>query len=488
MSQEHFDVLIIGAGLSGVGTACHLTIRCPGKTFVLLEARESMGGTWDLFRYPGIRSDSDMFTLGYSFRPWTGDKALADGPAILRYIQDTARDYGVDRAIRYKHRVIRADWSNRDARWKVVAQRSDTGEEVTFTCQFLFGATGYYRYDEGYSPKFEGSETFKGQIVHPQHWPTDLDYTGKRVVVIGSGATAVTLVPAMADRAAHVTMLQRSPTYILSLPARDPIANALRRRLPDKVVYPMVRWKNVILASLMYRVSRSSPGLMKSLIRRGAERMLPRGYDLDKHLKPTYEPWDQRLCLVPDGDLFHAVAEGKAEIVTDTIERFTERGIKLTSGEELPADIIVTATGLQLLAIGGMKLYVEGKEIKLSETVGYKGMMFSGVPNMAVALGYTNASWTLKCDLVAEYVCRLIRHMDKKGYKQCTPRAPDPSVPLAPFLDLKAGYIQRSIDQFPRQASRSPWRLNQNYIKDLRMFRHSRLEDEGMEFSRGAPG
>lgn len=485
MVHEHVDVLIIGAGLSGVGTACHLQLRCPSKTFAILEARESMGGTWDLFRYPGIRSDSDMFTLGYSFRPWTEAKAIADGPAILKYIKDTARDHGVDGKIRYHHRVVRASWSTADARWAVEARRTDTGETVHFTCHFLFGATGYYRYDEGYTPQFKGTDQFKGRIVHPQHWPADLDYTGKRVVVIGSGATAVTLVPAMADRAAHVTMLQRSPTYVLSLPARDAIADALRQRLPAKMAYPLVRWKNVLLGTAMYQVSRRAPGFMKKLLRRGVAERLPAGYDLDKHFKPTYEPWDQRLCFVPDGDLFEAVSSGKASVVTDRIETFTEKGLRLASGAELEADIIITATGLNLLALGGMSVVVDGREIKLSETVGYKGMMLSGVPNLALALGYTNASWTLKCDLVAQYVCRLLNHMDEHGYRIATPRPPPPDLPLEPFLDLKSGYVQRALDALPKQGSRAPWRLHQNYMRDVGMFRRAPIEDGAMDFSRG---
>jgi monooxygenase len=484
--SEHVDVLIIGAGLSGIGAACHLLLDCPGKSFAILEAREGMGGTWDLFRYPGIRSDSDMFTLGYSFRPWKEAKAIADGPAILRYIEETAREYGVDRKIRFRHRVVRAEWSTPAARWRVQAQRTDTGETVWFTCSFLFACTGYYRYDEGYTPQFEGKERFRGRIVHPQHWPADLDYEGKRVVVIGSGATAVTLVPAMAERAAHVTMLQRSPSYVLPLPAHDPIADALRRRLPTKVAYSLVRWKNVFIGSLTYQISRRTPKLAKALLRRAAEQRLPAGYDLDRHFKPNYEPWDQRMCFVPDGDLFRALRSGKASIVTDHIETFTETGLKLTSGGELEADLVVTATGLNLLAIGGMSLAVDGKEIELPRTVGYKGMMLSGVPNMALALGYTNASWTLKCDLVSQYVCRLLRHMDEHGYRFCTPRAPDPSLPLEPFIDLQSGYVRRAIDSLPKQGARTPWRLHQSYVRDVRMLRHGQLEDEGMEFSRGA--
>jgi monooxygenase len=480
---EHLDVLIVGAGLSGIGTACHLATHCPGKSFALLESRDAIGGTWDLFRYPGIRSDSDMFTLGYSFRPWEEAKAIADGPSILKYVHDTAREHGIDDKIRFNHRVVGAEWSTADAQWAVEAERTDTGETVRFTCGFLFTCTGYYRYDEGFTPHFEGTDRFRGQIVHPQHWPEDLDYAGKRVVVIGSGATAVTLVPAMAERAAHVTMLQRSPTYVVSLPARDPVADFLRRLLPAKVAYPVVRWKNVLVTTLFYKLSRRAPGLVKKLIRKGVERRLPPGYDVDTHFTPTYNPWDQRVCLVPDGDLFEAVSKGRASIVTDRIETFTAKGLRLESGAELEADVIVTATGLNLLALGGMAIAVDGREIDISETVGYKGMMLGGVPNLAYAVGYTNASWTLKCDLVAEHVCRLLNYMDERGYRQCTPQEPGPSHPRQPFIDLASGYVLRAIDKFPKQGTTAPWRLHQNYARDILMLRRGALEDGAMEFS-----
>jgi monooxygenase len=483
MEPEHLDVLIVGAGLSGIGAGCHLQADRPGTTFAILEARGESGGTWDLFRYPGIRSDSDMFTLGYSFRPWNEAKAIADGPSILRYIRDTAREHGVEERIRYHRRVVHAAWSSEEARWTVEVERTDTGETERLTCGFLFGCTGYYRYDEGYTPRFEGIERFAGAIVHPQHWPADLDYAGKRVVVIGSGATAVTLVPAMAQRAAHVTMLQRSPSYVLSLPARDPFADLLRRALPARYAYPIVRWKNVTLATLFFQLSRRAPGVVKRLLRRGLERQLPPGYDIDTHFTPSYEPWDQRVCLVPDGDLFEAIGSGAASVVTDRIETFTERGLRLASGAELEADVIVTATGLNLLLLGGIALAVDGEEVDLSQTVGYKGMMFSGVPNFALTLGYTNASWTLKGDLCAEYVCRLLNHMDAHGYRACTPRRPDPSLPTQPFIDLVSGYVLRSIDQLPKQGARTPWRLHQNYARDILMLRRGPLEDEAIEFS-----
>ena len=484
--SDHVDVLIVGAGLSGVGAACHLTLRCPSKTFAVVEARESMGGTWDLFRYPGVRSDSDMFTLGYSFRPWSDPKAIADAPSILDYIRDTAREFGVDGKIRYQHRVVRAEWSTPDARWTVDIDRGDTGERVRMTCSFLFTCSGYYRYDEGYTPEFKGTDRFTGPIVHPQHWPEDLDYDGKRVVVIGSGATAVTLVPAMAERAAHVAMVQRSPSYVVSLPGRDPIADALRRVLPPSITYPLVKWKNVLLSMFSFQLSRRAPQVMKGIIRKGLEKQLPEGYDIDTHFKPRYNPWDQRMCVVPDGDLFRAISEGRASVVTDGIETFTENGLLLTSGKELDADIIVTATGLNMLALGGMAISVDGREVQLSETVGYKGMMFSGVPNLAAAIGYTNASWTLKCDLACRYVIRLLDYMDRHGYSQVTPRWAEPDLPDQPFVDLSSGYVLRSVDKFPKQGNRAPWRLYQNYIRDILLLRYGAVDDDALEFTGGA--
>ena len=486
--QQHLDVLIVGAGLSGIGAAVHLQDKCPGTTYGILEAREAIGGTWDLFRYPGIRSDSDMYTLGYSFRPWPGAKAIADGPSILEYVRATAYDYGVEQHIRFSHRVVLAEWSSETARWTVTAERTDTGEQVRLTCGFLFMCSGYYRYDEGYSPEFPGSERFGGTIVHPQHWPEDLDYAGKKVVVIGSGATAVTLVPAMAGTAEHVTMLQRSPTYVISRPARDAIADKLREKLPAKTAYAIVRWKNVLLTMLSFQLSRKRPQLMKNLLRKGLEQQLPAGFDIDTHFTPRYDPWDQRLCLVPDGDLFRSIRAGTSSVVTGQIETFTETGIRLASGEELAADIIVTATGLQMLPLGGMAVHVDGAPVRFRETVGYKGIMFSGVPNLAVAMGYTNASWTLKCDLACEYVCRLLNHMKAHGYQQVVPRWTEPELPTEPFVDLKSSYVLRSVDDFPRQARREPWRLYQNYVRDILMLRRRPLEDEALVFTRaGAP-
>jgi len=486
MSFEHVDVLIVGGGLSGIGAGYHLQANCPEKTYAILEARDRIGGTWDLFKYPGIRSDSDMYTLGYSFKPWTQAKAIADGPSILDYVCETASEHGIDRQIRFHHRVVRAEWSTADARWTVQARRSDTEETVYLTCGFLLMCSGYYRYDEGYTPDFQGTERFAGQIVHPQQWTDDIDYAGKRVVVIGSGATAVTLVPSMAQTAAHVTMLQRSPSYVVALPAQDAIADALRRRLPARAAYAIVRWKNVLRTMFSFQLSRRRPGAMKALLRKGLEKQLPPGYDIDTHFKPQYNPWDQRLCLVPDGDLFKAISDGSASVVTDRIDTFTEQGLLLESGAELQADLIVTATGLNMLALGGMEIAVDGREVELSETMSYKGMMLSGVPNMALVIGYTNASWTLKCDLTCEYVCRLLKHMDEHGYSQCAPENRDPSVAALPFIDFSSGYVQRAIDKFPRQGSKAPWRLYQNYALDILSLKFGNVEDDAMQFSRAA--
>ena len=479
---EHLDVVIVGAGLSGVGAAAQLHASHPGKTFAVLEAREAIGGTWDLFRYPGIRSDSDMFTLGYRFRPWEEAQAIADGPSILRYVNDTADASGVRDAIRLGHKVTRASWDSATARWTVEAEHD--GGTVALTCSFLQLCTGYYRYDQGYTPELPGIESFAGQVVHPQHWPADLDHTGKRVVVIGSGATAVTLVPAMADRAAHITMLQRTPTYIVTLPGRDPLAALLLRVLPPRVVYPLVRWKNVLMMQGSFHISRRWPGVMKKFIRAGQKRHLPESFDFRRHLNPPYEPWDQRLCLVPDADLFDVIADGRASIVTDRIETFTEGGIRLASGDELEADLVITATGLNLLAAGGTELVVDGEPVEIADHVGYKGMMFSGIPNLAMTVGYTNASWTLKADLVAEYVSRLLEHMDRHGYDVAMPVEPPPDVQRVPFIDLTAGYVQRSLHLFPKQGDRTPWRLHQNYLKDVLLIRRGPVDDEGIEFSR----
>jgi cation diffusion facilitator CzcD-associated flavoprotein CzcO len=564
-TPEHVDTLIVGAGISGIGAGYYLQRERPAATYAILEGRAGSGGTWDLFRYPGVRSDSDLHTLGYAFKPWTDDKAIAGGGAILRYIRETADEFGIAQHIRYGHRVVRAEWSSQEGRWTVQVAREDTGaadpaptdpahgapvgaatgttatvpapraaatdpapradssdgvdsgQLLRMTCRFLFMATGYYRYDQGYTPDFLGSERFSGRIVHPQHWPDDLDYTGRRVVVIGSGATGMTLVPAMAERAAHVTMLQRSPSYVVPIASRDALANGLRRLLGDKRAYALVRRKNIAAQRLGYRISRRYPRPVKRVVRALQRRLLPPGYDIGTHFAPSYEPWDQRLCVVPDGDLFKAIADGKASIITDRVRTFTETGIELVSGEELAADVIVTATGLNLLALGGIPLVVDGKEIVLPQTVVHKGVMLAGVPNLAYAVGYVNASWTLKVDLVCQYLCRLLAHMDARGATVCVPAQPpgepgervpgEPGESVEPqgparaaesvanspgtqgssigpqvgnrryLMDFAAGYIQRSIDSFPRQGPRAPWTVSMDYRQDVRLLRHAPVDD-----------
>jgi monooxygenase len=485
-APEHVDVLVIGAGLSGVAAAVHLSRQCPDRSFVVVEAREQLGGTWDLFRYPGIRSDSDMYTLGYSFRPWTGTRGIADGRSILEYVRETARELGVEDRIRYRTRVLEAQWSSDTARWTVTAEDTGTGERSTLTCGFLFSCTGYYRYDEGYTPELPGLERFAGAVVHPQHWPEDLDTSGRRVVVVGSGATAVTLVPALARSAEHVTMLQRTPSYVAPVPEHDALAGLLQGRIPDAVASSVVRWKNVLRTMGFYQLSRRRPELLKKMVRKELARRLPPDFDIDTHFTPPYDPWDQRFCLAPDGDLFTALRAGKASVVTGVIETFTPAGVRLTTGEEVPADVVVTATGLQMLALGGVALVVDGEPVRLSETVGYKGMMISGVPNLAIAVGYTNASWTLKCELVCHYVCRLLNHMREAGNDVVVPRWTEPELPTKPFLDLQSGYVLRSVQDFPKQASRAPWRVHQNYVRDLLLLRYGRRPFEALEFRRAA--
>jgi monooxygenase len=485
MSADHVDVLIVGAGLSGIGAAYHLQDKLPGRTYALLEARDALGGTWDLFRYPGIRSDSDLHTFGYAFKPWRDEQAIADGDAILRYLRETAEEHGIERHIRYGHRVVRAAWSSERARWTVDVERG--GGTVQMTAGWLFCASGYYRYDEGYSPPFPGSERFAGRIVHPQHWPGDLDHAGKRVAVIGSGATAVTLVPAMAADAAHVTMLQRSPSYVISLPSRDPLANRLRGLLGEERAYALTRRKNIWLQSATYRLCRRFPRQARRLIRSLTAKQLPDGFDVDTHFSPRYDPWDQRLCVVPDGDLFRALHAGRASIVTDTVDTFTERGIRLASGAELEADVIVTATGLNLLAFGGLAFSVDGREIALPETFAYKGSMLSGVPNFTFAVGYTNASWTLKVDLVCEYLCRVLAHMDAHDHAVCLPEPDDPTMETRPLLDFTAGYVLRSLDRFPRQGDGPPWQLPMSYAQDVKYLRDGPVADGTLRFSGPAP-
>ncbi len=477
--SEHVDVLIVGAGLSGIGAACQLRSRLPSKSVVILESRGASGGTWDLFRYPGIRSDSDMFTFGYRWRPWPSDTALADGPLILDYVRTVARENKVDELIRYHHRVTAASWDSEAARWRVTIDRE--GETITMTAGLLWGCSGYYDYDQGYEPEFPGASSFRGQMFHPQHWPEDLDYAGKKVVVIGSGATAVTLVPAMARDAAMVTMLQRSPTYILSMPGRDPLARLLRR-LPDKTTYAIVRWKNVLMQIATYQLARRRPKLAKKLIGAATRKSLPEGFPVDEHFKPDYNPWEQRLCLVPNGDLFKVLSDGSAEIVTDTIETFTETGIRLTSGREIEADIVVSATGLKVLPFGGLKFEVDGRPVDLAQTMSYKALMLSGLPNFIYTVGYTNASWTLKADLVADYTCRLLDHLDKTGLKYAVP-VRDPSVPEKPFIDFNSGYVLRAIEHMPKQGDRAPWLLKQNYITDVRRIRRDDIDDGVLQFA-----
>jgi monooxygenase len=487
VSPNHFDVLIVGGGLSGIGAACSLKTHCPTKTYAILEARPRIGGTWDLFRYPGIRSDSDMFTLGYSFRPWVEGKAIADGHSILKYINDTAKDYGIDKNIRFNHGVKRASWSSKNALWTVEAEQGSDHPCARFTCNFLFVCSGYYSYVEGYTPVFPGIERFAGTVVHPQKWPENLDYAGKRVVVIGSGATAVTLVPAMAKTAAGVTMLQRSPTYVVARPEQDAMANFLRRHLPSQVAYNLVRWRNILFGMYFYRLSRRSPERIKKWIAKGVRQALGPDYDIGKHFTPRYNPWDQRMCLVPDGDLFEAINKGNASVVTDEIETITETGIQLRSGATLEADIIVTATGLNLVALGEIQISVDGRHVDPAKTLNYKGTMYGGIPNLASTFGYTNASWTLKAELTCDYICRVLNHMDRKGCQVCVPQNDDPSVTEEPWLNLTSGYIQRVADKLPKQGSKVPWKLHQNYVKDVMTLKFGALDDGVIRFSNPAP-
>ena len=480
---EHVDVLVIGAGLSGICAGYHLQTSCPWLTYAILESREAIGGTWDLFRYPGVRSDSDMPTLGYTFRPWTDEKAIADGPSILKYVRDTAAEFGIDEHIRFRHRVVSADWDTDEALWTL---RVETAEgERTLTCRWLFGATGYYDYEAGHAPRFEGQEEFAGTIVHPQHWPDDLDYGAKRVVVIGSGATAVTLVPEMAKTAAHVTMLQRSPTWIVSMPSKDRIANWLHGKVGAKAAHGLTRWKNIAYTIYSYQLSQRLPNLVGGQLNKMAAAELPEGFDVETHLKPSYRPWDQRLCLVPDGDLFAAIKEGRADIVTDRIERFEADGIRLASGEKLEADVIVSATGLAIKVLGGIEMRVDGEPVDMSRTYSYKGALYSGIPNCSVALGYTNASWTLKCELVARYTCRILNHMAVEGHDYAVPRAPAPEMGTRTTFELSSGYLERARHLIPKQTDRGPWRQYQNYLLDMRLLRFGSVTDEMIFGRRG---
>lgn len=480
MSKSHFDVIIVGAGLSGIGAAHHIRHKCPDRSFAILESRATMGGTWDLFKYPGIRSDSDMYTLGYSFKPWISDDAIADGPAILDYINETAQESNLDDHIHYNHKVVSVNWTSEDSKWQI--QATVGGQVISFSCNFLFLCSGYYSYDNGYTPEFEGMENFGGQIVHPQKWTEDIDYTDKKVVVIGSGATAVTLVPELAKKASLVTMLQRSPSYILNAPKQDKIAIFLRKILPNGLAYKMARWKNILMSILFFKASRRWPKAIKGMIMKGIQKELGSEIDVNKHFNPTYNPWDQRLCLVPDNDLFLALKGGQADIVTDHIQRFTSDGIELKSGKTLNADLIVTATGLVMEFASNITITVDGLETHSSDLYCYRGMMFSGVPNLALSFGYTNASWTLKSDLTCDRVCRLLNYMTKHKYTQCIPTLNDEEIQEIPFLDFSSGYVMRAMDDMPKQGANRPWRVFQNYVLDIFNFRYSSLKDKYMEF------
>ena len=483
--MDHVDVIIVGAGLSGIGAAYHLKDKSPDRSYAILEGRDAIGGTWDLFRYPGIRSDSDMHTLGYNFKPWREAKAIADGPSIRRYVNETAVDNGIIDHIRFKHLVRSASWSSDTATWIVQSEMAGSGKTVEMSCNFLFMCGGYYNYDKGFTPDFDGIERFQGTVVHPQFWPEDLEYSGKRVVVIGSGATAMTLVPSMAERGANVTMVQRSPTYVVSRPDQDGIANALRKFLPEKVAYAITRFKNVTLQRFMYNRTRTKPEKVKETLLGMVRKHLGEDY-VAKHFTPKYNPWDQRLCLIPNDDLYNAINSGKASVVTDTIDSFTEKGLKLSSGAELEADIIVTATGLELIVLSGVELTVDGKRINFPDTWAYKGMMFSDVPNLVQTFGYINASWTLRADLTAEYVCRLLNRMKELGMAQCTPRlrSEDGNMPARPWIDdFSAGYMSRMMHLFPKQGDRDPWRNTQNYALDKKIIRNAPLEDGALTFS-----
>jgi cation diffusion facilitator CzcD-associated flavoprotein CzcO len=477
----YYDVIIVGAGLSGIGAAYHLQDKCPNKTFTVLEGRAAMGGTWDLFKYPGIRSDSDMYTLGFPFNPWKNPKAIADGPAILQYIKDTAAKFGIDKKIQFNHKVIDASWSDAEKMWTLKIASHEGVQHETLKCNFLTMCSGYYDYDKGYTPEFPGIENYKGQVVHPQKWTSDIDYENKQVVIIGSGATAVTLVPEIAKKAAKVTMLQRSPTYIMSLPSVDNIAEFLKKVLPEKTAHNLIRWKNVFLSIFLYNASRKYPKAIKNFILKGVKKQLGNNYDL-KHFDPKYAPWDQRLCLVPDGDLFLSIKKGKAEMVTDTINTFTEKGILLNSGKELAADLIVTATGLKVQLLGGMTIHINGELGDTAKTHAYRGVMFSDVPNFAFTVGYTNASWTLKCDLSCQFVTKVLNYMDAHNYEVCVPRFDSNAFETEPLLDFNAGYVLRALDVLPKQGSKHPWKVYQNYFKDVMALKWSGVDDKYLEY------
>ena len=485
-TSEHLDVLIVGAGISGICMAYYLQTRCPQKRFTLLEGRQASGGTWDLFQYPGVRSDSDMYTLGYSFRPWQDTKVIADGPSILHYIRETAAVFGIDQRIRFNHRVRRATWSSADACWTVEAVRGPDQESVSFTCNFLCMCTGYYDYEQGYTPIWPGIERFTGRLIHPQHWPLDLDYAGKQVVVIGSGATAVTLIPALAEQAAHVTMLQRSPTYIVARPSSVDGTSGMHRVLPARLAQRFTRWQSILFGIYFYSLTRRRPLVAKQRLLALVRQQLGSEYDIDTHFTPAYNPWDQRLCLAPDGDFFAAIRAGTVSIVTDQIETFTEKGVMLRSGDELAADVIVTATGLTIKFMNRVQLVVDGVPVDLAKTLIYRGAMYRDIPNLASVFGYVNASWTLKCELIAQRTCRVLNYMARHAYTHCTPRLWDHSIAEEPMLGLTSGYMQRARDTMPRQGRGNPWKMHQNYLRDVWSLRFSPVNDGTMEFTRRA--
>ena len=483
MTQNHFNVIVVGAGISGIGAGYYLQKKCPNKSFVILEGRDNIGGTWDLFRYPGIRSDSDMNTMGFRFKPWMGVKSIADGPSILSYLHETVKENDLNKKIQFNQWVNEASWSSRDSQWTVQVENKKTQELQDFTCDFLFLCGGYYNYEEGYTPHFAGRENFLGQIIHPQKWPKNLDYKNKKVVVIGSGATAVTIIPTMAEEAAHVTMLQRSPTYFLSAPDEDPVGNFLRKIISSKLTYKLVRWKNIRFQWWFFQKCRKFPKKVKEFLIKQVREELGPNYDIETHFTPKYNPWEQRMCLVPNGDFFNAINAGKASVITDHIDRFTKKGIKLKSGGEVEADLIVTATGLNLEVCNGIKLEVDNNEVDISKTMTYKGMMFSDVPNLVATFGYTNASWTLRADLTSEYVCRLLNFMDKKGYANCCPRTAEHVEPEGDWLDFTSGYVKRSMHKFPKQGSRDPWRNTQNFPKDVLAIRWGNIDNKELKFT-----
>lgn len=482
MNRNHFDIIIIGAGLSGIGAACHFSKNCPDKSYTVFEARDKIGGTWDLFKYPGIRSDSDMHTFSYRFKPWTHHKSISDASTILQYLEETVEEYQLNDKINFNHQMTAVSWSSQQKEWTVHGTDKITAQAVQARCNFLMLCTGYYDYEKGYTPAFKGLDNYQGQFVHPQKWTPDIQYENKEVIVIGSGATAVTLIPAMVEKAMHISMLQRSPSYMISRPLHDPFARIVHRMLPGKLAHFLSRWKNILLSMYLYRVARKYPEKTAEYIQDQVRKELPSNYDLDTHFSPNYKPWDERLCVIPDNDLFQAIKSGKCTMLTDHIDRFTADGILLQSGEEIKADLIISATGLVLKMAGGMKITVDGEEQHFSQLLNYKGLMIENIPNMAAIIGYTNASWTLKADLVCDYVCRLLKYMNENDYIYCTPKTAEKDMVKRPVIDFSSGYIQRGIDVLPKQGDQFPWRLHQNYVKDMIMLKYRKLDDNYLEF------